>query len=424
MQLGLGYNRLRRGACAALAGLLTLPNIEVSAAEIRARAEQKRKAREVKKRQGRMRAATQKMEEDARLGRSSNTPTVPEAVSINDQDEEAREDEGELAEDDTSASGIEMISQSPIRLTSVDLYHNNGHDEPLRRRIALFKHGRGLGSEGVSLLANALCITSVPLVELNLWHVNMGSAGGAAALARGLERMRCPLRALRLAGNSLRNAGCEVICGALTRRCEHYNRQQLELENPRAEIRSAVTASTTSATLVSPAASPVSEQHVGEQIAGANDMEQAEERGDHAEHAQRRKVPHTGAPLPPLPPLPKLPLRIIDLSDNMIGAAGAAACASLLSACFRVVVVASANEDYRGGETTAYVGSLAMPIRTLLLHDNPHIGDAGATALALSVRRFGDPKPGSSGIRVCRSACQSGAQAPCRGSRAVTRGGA
>ncbi len=389
VQLGLGYNRLRRGACAALAELLTLPNVEVSAAEVRTHAEQKRKARELKKRQGRMRAAAAKqhLDEDAK--------TVPEADSINAWGG----DEEEQAEGGTLATETEMISRSPIRLTSLDLYHNDGRDEPLRRRITLFKRGRGLGSEGVSLLAHALCVTSVPLVELNLWHVNMGSTGGAAALARGLERTRCPIRALRLAGNSLRDAGCAVICGALTRRCELCNRQQLGLEEPRAATMSAAAKGTATTTGVVPSTPNQFCEGVDDRQKDADGaITTSEERKDAAENAHLGKALPSSAPLLPLPPLPVLPLRVIDLSDNMIGAAGAATCAALLSACFRVVVVAGPNnEGDQDGETTVHVGILAMPIRTLLLHDNPRIGDAGAAALALSVRRFGDPKPGDTG---------------------------
>ena len=103
-----------------------------------------------------------------------------------------------------------------LKLTSIDLYHNDGAT-PLRRRISMFKGSHGIGRKGIMSIAQALKFTNVPLTDLNLWSINMGPQG-VKLLGEALEITSAPIRRLGLSKNQLSNKGVIALANSLKRR--------------------------------------------------------------------------------------------------------------------------------------------------------------------------------------------------------------
>lgn len=88
---------------------------------------------------------------------------------------------------------------------------------PTLQRVAL--HGNELGAEGAAVAASLLCEGSCPSLEdLNLEDNSLG-ADGCCIVARALAEhaAACPLTALNLCDNCVRDDGAEALASALSK---------------------------------------------------------------------------------------------------------------------------------------------------------------------------------------------------------------
>ena len=264
------------------------------------------------------------------------------------QDDEEKESSSSKRESKTR--------RPPLRLTSIDLYDNNGVT-PLFRRISLFKGSRGIGHAGVRHLSNALKWTRVPLTSLNLQNTNMGSRG-VQALGEALEWTSCPISTIVLRDNCLGDVGLASLANSLERRaCSTGNESD------------------------------------GSSASGASG---ASKSGGKQDGTRQRR-----------PPSRRLPLTSLDVSRNQIGDAGVIQLAKAISMMGPSPVDSAADSDEekkqkqtQQQQTTTSItegkrrrhGCSRMPLRSVNLSCN-RVSDVGVTALAYALRQFPDEHP-------------------------------